>query len=76
MRPLLMEPWTETDLEVLSTMLARREPIRRIAWKLRRSESAVRSKLVKLGLRIPPGTRTIREMRKAAFGDGPLQGNA
>ena len=76
MRPLLMQPWSDADLKVLSAMLTQREPIRHIAWKLRRTESAVRSKLVKLGLRIPPGTKTMQDMRRAAFGKGSLPENA
>lgn len=76
MRPLLMQPWSECDVELLASLLKEREPVRRIAWKLRRSESAVRTKLGKLGLRIHPGTRTIPQMRRAIFGKGSLEGNA
>ena len=76
MRPLLMQPWSECDVELLASLLKEREPVRRIAWKLRRSESAVRTKLVKLGLCIHPGTRTISQMRRAIFGRGSLEGNA
>ena len=76
MRPLLMQPWSESDVQLLAAMLEQREPVRRIAWKLRRSESAVRTKVVKLGLRIDPGTQTIPQMRRAVFGKGSLEGNA
>jgi len=76
MRPLLMQPWSESDVELLASMLKQRVPVRRIAWKLRRSESAVRTKLVKLGLCIRPGTRTVPQMRRAIFGKGSLEGNA
>lgn len=76
MRPLLMQPWSESDVGLLASMLKHREPIRRIARKLRRSESAVRTKLAKLGLRIPAGTQTLPQMRRAVFGKGSLEGNA
>jgi len=67
MRTLLIRPWTDEDTEVLAEMLAQREPVRRIAHKLRRSQSSVRARIVKLGLRISHQTLTLRQMRRAIF---------
>jgi hypothetical protein len=66
-RTLLIRPWTDEDTEVLAEMLAQHEPVRRIAHRLRRSQSSVRARIVKLGLRISPQTLTLRQMRRAIF---------
>lgn len=76
MRLLLMQPWSERDLEVLVALLQRRQPVRQIAWKLRRTQSAVRTKIVKLGLSISRQTETVPQMRRAVFRKGPLEKNA
>ena len=67
MRRLLMQPWTDADVEVLTDMIAHHEPVWRIARRLRRSESSVRSKLVKLDIAIARDTLTLGKMRRAVF---------
>ena len=71
MRRLLMQPWTDADVEVLTDMIAQHEPVWRIARRLRRSESSVRSKLVKLGVAIARDALTLRKMRCAVFATAP-----
>ena len=67
MRKLLTRPWTEDDDGTIREMIARRQPVRHIAHRLRRSQSSVRSRIGFLGLHVSPETQTIRQMRQAIF---------
>ena len=58
-------------MEVLTEMIAQRDPIWRIARRLHRSESSVRSKLVSLDIAIARDTLTLRKMRRAVFASVP-----
>ena len=71
MRRLLMQPWTDADVELLNEMIAQHEPVWRIARRLHRSESSVRSKLVKLDIATAGDTMTLRKMRRAVFASAP-----
>jgi len=51
----------------LIEMVGKAEPVWRMARRLHRSESAIRSKMVALGLQLPPNTLTLRRMRKVIF---------
>ena len=74
MRRLLMRHWTDADVEVLTELIAQHEPVWRIARRLHRSESSVRSKLVKLDIGIARDTLTLRKMRRAVFASVPRDG--
>ena len=67
MRRTLSPQWTEQDVLKLTEMVGNGEPAWRMARRLRRTESAVRSKMVALGLQLAPNTLTLRRMRKAVF---------
>ena len=53
MRRSLTRAWTEADYEVLQSMIADDAPVYRIAYRLKRSLSSVRTKMNNLGLHAP-----------------------
>lgn len=55
MRRSLTHLWTEADYEVLQSMIADDAPVYRIAYRLKRSLSSVRTKMNNLGLHVGPG---------------------
>ena len=64
MRLLLTRPWTEQDESLLGVLLAQ-QTVLRVARRLRRSESSVRSKAKELGLKISTNTSAIRLQRRS-----------
>lgn len=64
MRQPLIRPWDTQDVEILIDMLNKHEPVRRIAHRLRRSQSSIRARMNKLGLGVSPKAPTMRQMRR------------
>ena len=64
MRLLLTRPWTEQDESLLGVLLAQ-QTVSRVARRLRRSESSVRSKAKELGLKISANSSAIRRQRRS-----------
>lgn len=64
MRLLLTRPWTEQDKSLLGVLLAQ-QTVSRVARRLRRSESSVRSKGKELGLKISANSQAIRLQRRS-----------
>jgi hypothetical protein len=69
MRRLLTRPWTDDDDHILREAVAQRMPVRRIAHKLYRSQSAIRGRMNVLGLRALPGTPTLFDLRRVMRDD-------
>ena len=64
MRLLLTRPWTEQDESLLGLLLSL-HTVARVARRLRRSESSVRSKAKELGLKISANSSAIRLQRRS-----------
>ena len=64
MRLLLTRPWTEQDESLLGVLLAQ-QTVLRVARRLRRSESSVRSKAKELGLKISDNSSAMRLQRRS-----------
>ena len=67
MRRSLTRAWTEADYEVLQSMIADDAPVYRIAYRLKRSLSSVRTKMNNLGLHIGPGGVCAHVARRCAL---------
>ena len=52
-RILLSRPWTDEDISTLRKLWADGVPVRKLALRFRRSQSAIRGKAVQLGLKRP-----------------------
>ena len=63
MRQPLSRSWIEMDLAALRILVSKGEPVWRIARRLRRSSSAVRGKMLQLGLRVSSDAPTLQELR-------------
>jgi hypothetical protein len=70
MRRSLTRPWTEPDYEVLQSMIAENAPVYRVAHRLKRSVSSVRTKMNNLGLHVRSGgdLRARRAMLRTGRG--------
>jgi len=53
MRILLSRPWNDQDVAVLKKLWEEGVPVRKLALRFRRSQSAIRGKAVQLGLKRP-----------------------
>ena len=71
MRRLLIHPWNKNDEAILTEMLEKGEPVRRIAHRLRRSQSSVRARMNRLGLHVSPEAPTMREVRRSLYDTSP-----
>jgi hypothetical protein len=60
-RILLSRPWSDEDIASLKRLWADGVPVRKLALRFRRSQSAIRGKAVQLGLK-----RSIQPPRPAA----------
>ena len=74
MRRLLMRPWTDLEVNTLRAMLAKNAPVWRIAHKLQRSESAVRSKMHSLCLPTTGDAVTLRKLRRVLYSNSAKAG--
>jgi len=54
---MLRHPWTPEDEAALKEMAEKGVYMRRIALRLRRSESSIKKRAVQLGVRVPPTPR-------------------
>lgn len=52
-RILLSRPWSEDDIASLRKLWGEGVPVRKLALRFRRSQSAIRGKAVQLGLKRP-----------------------
>jgi hypothetical protein len=52
-RILLSRPWSDEDIASLRKLWAEGVPVRKLALRFRRSQSAIRGKAVQLGLKRP-----------------------
>jgi hypothetical protein len=52
-RILLSRPWSDDDINALRKLWAEGIPVRKLALRFRRSQSAIRGKAVQLGLKRP-----------------------
>jgi len=52
-RILLSRPWSDEDIASLKKLWADGMPVRKLALRFRRSQSAIRGKAVQLGLKRP-----------------------
>jgi hypothetical protein len=52
-RILLSRPWSDDDIAALRKLWAEAVPVRKLALRFRRSQSAIRGKAVQLGLKRP-----------------------
>jgi hypothetical protein len=52
-RILLSRPWSDDDINALRKLWADGVPVRKLALRFRRSQSAIRGKAVQLGLKRP-----------------------
>jgi hypothetical protein len=52
-RILLSRPWSDDDISALRKLWAEGIPVRKLALRFRRSQSAIRGKAVQLGLNRP-----------------------
>ncbi len=52
-RILLSRPWNDQDVAALKRMWEEGVPVRKLALRFRRSQSAIRGKAVQLGLKRP-----------------------
>jgi len=52
-RILLSRPWSDEDIASLKKLWADGVPVRKLALRFRRSQSAIRGKAVQLGLKRP-----------------------
>jgi hypothetical protein len=52
-RILLSRPWSDDDISSLRKLWAEGVPVRKLALRFRRSQSAIRGKAVQLGLKRP-----------------------
>jgi hypothetical protein len=53
MRILLSRPWNDQDVAALKKLWEEGVPVRKLALRFRRSQSAIRGKAVQLGLKRP-----------------------
>jgi len=68
-RILLSRPWSDDDISALTKLWAEGVPVRKLALRFRRSQSAIRGKAVQLGLKRPVQATHLPvegEMRAAA----------
>ena len=70
MREPLIRPWQDDELQKLAALIAKHEPVWRIARKLKRSQSGVRGKMCHLGLHVAPETLTLHQFRRQVFKRG------
>ena len=70
MREPLSRPWQDEELQKLAALIARHEPVWRIARKLKRSQSGVRGKMGQLDLHVTPETLTLHQLRRHIFKRG------
>lgn len=62
-RILLSRPWNDEDIAALKRLWEDGVPVRKLALRFRRSQSAIRGKAVQLGLKRP--VQTARHSAKA-----------
>ena len=68
-RILLSRPWSDDDISSLRKLWAEGVPVRKLALRFRRSQSAIRGKAVQLGLKRPvPTVPTVGETEIHASG--------
>jgi len=67
MRILLSRPWNDQDVAALKKLWEQGVPVRKLALRFRRSQSAIRGKAVQLGLKRPvqPARHPEREELRA-----------
>ncbi len=68
MRILLSRPWNAQDVAALRKMWEEGVPVRKLALRFRRSQSAIRGKAVQLGLKRPvqPARPLVAEELRAS----------
>jgi hypothetical protein len=63
-RILLSRPWSDDDINALRKLWGEGIPVRKLALRFRRSQSAIRGKAVQLGLKRP-----VQPLRLPAEGE-------
>ena len=68
-RLLLSRPWSDDDIAALRKLWKDGVPVRKLALRFRRSQSAIRGKAVQLGLKRPvPAVPTVGDTELHASG--------